>query len=175
MTPRRLYHFSEDPGIRLFRPHVAATALRQDEARVWAVDEGHAPGFWFPRQCPRACCWLSKGQRAEDFPSLIAAGDRRMQAIQADLLARMKACELTCYTFDAGPFVLENTDAGHWVAHEDIAPIGVAPVGDLLERHRQARIELRVVADLRPLIAEIVASGLGFSIYRKRNLALEPL
>jgi len=46
------------------------------------------------------------------------------------------------------------------------------PVGDLVARHERAGIELRVVRDLRPLIAEIVASGLGFSIYRQRNLAL---
>ena len=170
VKPKRLFHFSEDPGIRRFRPHVAATAVRQDDARVWAVDEDHAPGFWFPRQCPRACCWLNGGQRAEDFPALLAAGSRRTHTIQADWLARMKACALYCYAFESSPFALENPDAGHWVAHEDIAPVEVTPVGDLLARHEEAGIELRVVRDLRPLIAGIVASGLGFSIYRRRNL-----
>ncbi|GAB2927820.1 hypothetical protein GCM10022245_69530 [Streptomyces mayteni] len=35
--PDEVLHFSEDPTIALFRPHVAATA-RQAEPYVWAVD-----------------------------------------------------------------------------------------------------------------------------------------
>ncbi|MCP3803024.1 hypothetical protein NLX83_27490 [Allokutzneria sp. A3M-2-11 16] len=35
-------HFSEDPDISRFVPHVAATA-RQPEAYVWAVDAARSP------------------------------------------------------------------------------------------------------------------------------------
>lgn len=54
--PRELLHFSEDPGITEFVPHVAATA-QQSEPYVWAVDAAQAPSYWFPRQCPRAMAW----------------------------------------------------------------------------------------------------------------------
>lgn len=58
MRPARgeVLHFSEDPTITRFVPHVAATA-RQPEAYVWAVDAARAPSYWFPRQCPRAMAW----------------------------------------------------------------------------------------------------------------------
>jgi hypothetical protein len=46
-------HFSEDPSIARFVPHVAATA-REPKPYVWAVDAEQAPSYWFPRQCPRA-------------------------------------------------------------------------------------------------------------------------
>ncbi len=26
-----------------------------------AIDREHAPSYWFPRQCPRACCWRGPG------------------------------------------------------------------------------------------------------------------
>ncbi|WP_305788309.1 DUF6886 family protein [Symbioplanes lichenis] len=54
--PGQVLHFSEDPTITRFRPHVAATA-QQPEAYVWAVDAARAPDYWFPRQCPRAMAW----------------------------------------------------------------------------------------------------------------------
>ena len=59
-----LYHFSEDPNIERFEPHIAKTSAIQDEAFVWAIDDWHAPMYYAPRDCPRACFW---------------AGDRRLR------------------------------------------------------------------------------------------------
>ena len=39
--PGQVLHFSEDPTIETFAPHVAATA-QQPEAYVWAVDADRA-------------------------------------------------------------------------------------------------------------------------------------
>ncbi|HYU54233.1 MAG TPA: hypothetical protein VEK37_14875, partial [Gemmatimonadaceae bacterium] len=60
-------------------------------------------------------------------------------------------------------------DAGYWVARDNIVPLSVKPVGDLLTRHAEAGIELRIVKNLWPLIDAAVASGLEFSIIRKAN------
>ncbi len=118
---------------------------------------------------PRACCW----RREEGGPDAAALldGGARMHAIQRDWLAAMRQCALYVYTFDAAPFVLHDAEAGHWVARETVRPLSVGAVGDLIGEHAKAGIALRVVDDLKPLIAEIVGSGLGFSIYRQRNLA----
>jgi hypothetical protein len=48
----------------------------------------------------------------------------------------------------------------------------VEPVGDLLDRHESAGIELRVLADLWPLRDAVVAGATGaadFSIIRMHN------
>ena len=58
--PGQVLHFSEDPSITGFAPHVAATS-QQPEAYVWAVDAGQAPSYWFPRDCPRAMAWVVDG------------------------------------------------------------------------------------------------------------------
>jgi len=163
-----LLHFSEDPTIRLFRPHVAATADER-EPFVWAVDDEHAPSFWFPRDCPRACCWAGRSVTDEGAELLGLGGARRLHAIEARWLDRVRDCRLYAYKFDSSLFRLKLADAGYWVAQCEVKPMSVRPVGDLLARHAEAEIELRIVQNLWPLIDKIMASGLEFSIIRKRN------
>ena len=165
----RLFHFSEDPAIRSFRPHVAATSI-EDEPLVWAIDEEHAPSYWFPRDCPRACCW--KGVRpipASGAALFGLAGASRLHAIEGAWLQRMRDCRLYVYEFDPKHFVSRIPEAGYWVADDEVTPVSVSPVGDLLARHVEARIEFRIVENLWPLIDAIVDSGLEFSVIRKKN------
>jgi hypothetical protein len=63
--PFALWHFSEDPSLRRSRPHRPATNP-DDPPAVWAVDTRHAPMFWFPRDCPRACIWPVSTTTPED-------------------------------------------------------------------------------------------------------------
>lgn len=162
-----LFHFSEDPGIRLFRPHVAKTGS-STEPLVWALDAEHAPSYWFPRDCPRVCCW-SRSEQADTAGLLGMGGARRLHAIEAAWLERMRACKLYVYLFDPSSFEPNIADAGYWVARQDVTPLSVEPVGDLLERHVEQGIELRIVRNLWPLIDEVMVSGLEFSIIRKMN------
>jgi hypothetical protein len=100
---------------------------------------------------------------------LRTGGAKRLHAIETRWLDRVRSCRLYAYEFDSSPFTLKLADAGYWVAQCDVIPISVTPVGDLLERHAQAEIELRIVPNLWPLIDAIVASGLECSIVRKAN------
>ena len=163
-----LLHFSEDPTIPLFRPHVVA-ASDEREPLVWAVDEEHAPSYWFPRDCPRACCWAGHSVADAGAELLGPGGARRLHAIETRWLDRLRTCRLYVYTFDSSPFRLKLANAGYWVAQRDVTPMSVLPVGDLLAQHAKAAIELRVVQNLWPLIDAMVASGLEFSIIRKTN------
>lgn len=75
--PGEVLHFSEDPGITRFVPHVAATA-QQPEAYVWAVNAARAPDYWFPRQCPRAMAWLKPGTTPADRDLVLGLPKRSM-------------------------------------------------------------------------------------------------
>ncbi|HXC56044.1 MAG TPA: hypothetical protein VNU97_12175 [Rhizomicrobium sp.] len=164
-----LLHFSEDPDIAVFRPHVPASSPHNPPL-VWAVDEAHAPGFWFPRAAPRACCWSGGKPLTPVGQALLGLGaGQRMHAIESVWLERLRACRMHVYRFDAAPFALYNESAGYYAARETVRPLSVAPVGDLLALHAAAGIELRFVPNLWPLIDAIVASGLEFSIIRKMN------
>ena len=96
-------------------------------------------------------------------------GARRLHAIEGAWLDRIRACRLFAYEFDSALFQPKTAEAGYWVARCDVAPLTVSPVGDLLAKHVEAGIELRVVTNLWPIIDAIVASGLEFSIIRKAN------
>jgi uncharacterized protein DUF6886 len=166
---RPLFHFSEESTIARFRPHVAPTS-NEREPLVWALDEEHAPSYWFPRDCPRACCWAGEPPIPEAGAALLGlGGGRRLHAIEAAWLHRVRACRLYAYEFDPMPFKPKVTEAGYWVAQCEVVPLSVTPVGDLLDRHVESGIELRIVRNLWPLIDAIIASGLKFSIIRKAN------
>lgn len=168
-----MLHFSEDPAISLFRPHVAATA-RQPEAYVWAVDAARAPDYWFPRQCPRAMAWVVADTSAADRERILGpGGGERVHAIEHAWVARFLSVELYAYRFDAAAFRPFGGPAPHaYVSTEAVEPLGPAePVGDLPRLHRDAGIQLRVLDRLPDFWDAVVDSSLGFSGIRLRNAA----
>src|SRR5947207_5865594 len=99
--PGQVLHFSEDPTITRFVPHVAATA-QQPEAYVWAVDAARAPDYWFPRQCPRAMAWAVPSSTAADRSSILGpGGGERVHAIEYQWLPLLQTTILYAYRFAA--------------------------------------------------------------------------
>jgi hypothetical protein len=157
-----VFHFSEDPTIEEFVPHVAATSALATPL-VWAVDAEHQASYWFPRDCPRVTYW------GDGHPLL--CGARRVHAVEWAWLGRLRDTVLYRYVFDQGPFRCQDACAGYHVAERVVRPLRVEPVGDLLAAHADAGIELRLVADLWPLADAVCGSGLEFSLIRMHNAA----
>lgn len=170
MTGERapLLHFSEDPTIARFVPHVPPTNPSQRPA-VWAIDAAHAPAYWFPRDCPRGTVWANSDGEAELLQRLFLTAARRIHATELDWLDRMRRAELYAYELDRRALEPWPEADGQWVARTTVEPLAVRPVGDLLERHAEAEIELRFVTDLAPFWSAVVGSGLPFSGIRLRN------
>ncbi|HEY4459049.1 MAG TPA: hypothetical protein VGN81_32350 [Pseudonocardiaceae bacterium] len=168
--PGQVLHFSEDPTITRFDPHVAATA-RQPEPYVWAVDADRSPDYWFPRQCPRAMAWMTPSTTEADRDRIIGAGSgTRVHAIEYDWLDAMRTAHLFAYRLPAEPFRPFGEPPNAHVATDPVEPLGPAePVGDLFWLHEQAGIQLRVLSDLAPFWQEVITSTLGFSGIRLRN------
>lgn len=165
-------HFSEDPTIRRFVPHVAATA-RETEAYVWAVDAFHSPSYWFPRQCPRAMAWSLPRTTERDRERIIGAGcGARVHAIEYDWLDAMRSTVVYAYRFPAALFrpIGDPAEPHAQVATEPVEPLGAPePIGDLIACHAAAGIQLRVLSNLWAFWDEVVASSAGFSGIRLRN------
>ena len=166
--PHALWHFSEDPSIEVFRPHRAPTAL-EDELLVWAIDTRHAPMFWFPRDCPRGCAWASERTTAEDVERFFGQTEAgRIHVIEGAWLERVRACRLYAYRLPDGPFEPHSV-GGYWVATETVEPLELVEVGDLLARHADAGIELRIAPTIWAWWQEVAFSTLEFSGSRLRN------
>jgi uncharacterized protein DUF6886 len=162
-------HFSEDPTISLFVPHVAPTSALS-EPYVWAVDADHAPSYWFPRQCPRAMAWAGPKTTAADRNRIIGAGcGSRVHAIEYGWLPAMQSTSLYAYRMPASLF--HPLDDGHaQVATVPVSPSGPPePVGDLIECHARAGIQLRLLDNLWEFWDEVITSTVSFSGIRLRN------
>jgi Family of unknown function (DUF6886) len=167
----QVLHFSEDPTITRFVPHVAATA-RQPDAYVWAVDAPRAADYWFPRQCPRAMAWTGPATTPADRDRILGpGGGERVHAIEYGWLAAISTVRLYAYRLPAERFrPLRPDDPYAQVATEPVEPLGPAePVGDLLRLHEEAGIQLRVLPNLWPFWDEVIVSTLDFSGIRLHN------
>jgi hypothetical protein len=97
----------------------------------------------------------------------------RVHVIEADWLKRMQTCRLYAYRLPAGVFRPHEV-GGSWVADEPVEAIGQVVVDDLLGRHADARIELRVTPSIWPFWQRVTGSTVEFSGSRLRNTAPHP-
>lgn len=173
--PQALWHVSEDDSIHVFRPHRTATAL-SDEELVWAVDTRHLPMFWFPRDCPRTTFWAGPEASEADVQRFLH-GDRRQRvhALEWSWLEPMKAARVLAYRLPEDTFAPHPEVGGYWISHEMVEPLELVELGDLLVRHAESGIELRLVQNLWPLWSSVIESTLEFSGIRLRNAAPAPV
>lgn len=166
--PASRLHFSEDPTITRFVPHVPAPNPGHRPA-VWAIDAHHEPLYWFPRDCPRVALWPRPTDDHAEFRRVWQTTAPRVHAIENRWLDALRWTAVYRYTLPTAPFRPWPAATGQYVAYEEIEPLGVEPVGDLLTRHGAAGIELRLVPSLSPLRELATAGPFEFSIVRWRN------
>jgi hypothetical protein len=163
---------SEDASITRFEPHVAATAA-EPEPLVWAVDTRHLPLYWFPRDCPRGTFWAHSGSDPEDVRRLLR-GAARAHIVEERWLERMRTAKVFAYRVPDATFEAHPDVGGYWVSRAAVEPLELRELGDLVDLHAAAEIELRALPNLWPLWTEVVGSTLEYSGMRLRN-ALQPL
>lgn len=83
----------------------------------------------------------------------------------------MRLARVFAYRLPTESFEPYGRAAGYWISRVAVAPLDAVELGDLLERHAHAGIELRIVPRLAPLWERVAASTLEFSGIRLRNLS----
>lgn len=168
-----MLHFSHDPTITRFVPR----PTDDGEPLVWAVDAPRCPDYWFPRDCPRAMAWTSTRTTPTDAARILGpGGGHRVHAIEHTWLPRLTTARLYAYRLPAAPFTPYGGDEPHaMVARHTVEPLAPAePVGDLLELHRTAGIQLRLLDNLWPFWDDVTTTTLSFSGIRLRNATPRP-
>jgi hypothetical protein len=157
--PHALWHVSEDDSIHRFEPR---------DSMVWAIGTRLLPLYWFPRDCPRATFWAESNTTELDVEHFLG-GDRtrRVHVVEPEWLDRMRTQRVVAYRMPEATFV-ENDDR-FWLSAEPVEPLELIELGNLVERHEAAMIELRTDDDLIGFWDEVVASTLGYSGIRLRN------
>jgi hypothetical protein len=164
-----LYHFSEDPNIKVFVPR-PPLARPEVEPLVWAIDEWHQPMYYVPRDCPRVCIWPISTTTPEDQDRFFAyVADRMVVAIEAAWLEPMRTTRLYRYILPGQTFEPLKNDAWMYISRETVTPLRVDTLDDLPRRMVEAGVELRICSSLVPLGKAVIASSLHFSLIRMRN------
>ncbi|SEM88915.1 DUF6886 family protein [Paenibacillus sp. OV219] len=164
-----LYHFSEDPNIKLFTPRQLEYRL-DEPAMVWAIDAFYAVHYYFPRDCPRICLWPMKGTTAEDRERFFGLScTERLLAIESAWLDRLRTTVLYRYRFDDADFELYEANAGYYTATKEVKPVSVERMDDLLQWIVSAGVELRVMPSLQQLRDAVLTSTVNFSMIRMKN------
>jgi hypothetical protein len=166
--PFALWHFSEDPALHRFRPHVPATNPGA-APHVWAVDTRHAPMFWFPRDCPRGCIWPVSTTTPEDRERFFGqSAATRIHVMESGWLERTRACRLYAYRLPVQAFHPDDVVGGYWVADEPVDAVERLAIDDLVGRHASAGIELRITPSILPFWRAVTQSTVEFSGSRLR-------
>jgi hypothetical protein len=160
---------SEDPTLDVFVPHHNELHAN-DEPLVYAVDTRFVWLYWFPRDCPRACWSANDGTSDEDVERWLD-GDRtrRVAVIESGWLERMRTVKL--YAYRMPPETFEPWDK-FFVSRQTVVPLELVELGDLLGRHADAGVELRIAPTLHPLWERVIRTTLDFSGIRLRNATL---
>ena len=166
-----LYHFSEENNILIFKPRTSKTSV---DPVVWAIDKEHALHYYFPRDCPRVINWKTENTKKEDIANFFANTNAdKIIVVESSWLEQIRETKLYMYTFEPSSFKLFDKNAGYYVSTEEIVPISVEPVGDLLEKILHEKVELRFTPNLYPIRNRIVTSSLGFSVIRFNHAKTE--
>jgi hypothetical protein len=167
----KLYHYSEDPAISVFHPHIAKTSRIRHEAYVWTIGEWHSPMYYVPRDCPRACFWAGERTTAVDRDRWLHGLEPRfVMAVEAGWLDRIRSTVLYRYEMPSEKFTPRLDDSGHYVCRETVVPLRVEPMRDLLGAIVAEGVEIRVVSRLGPMWRRVhQESTLHFSGTRLRN------
>src|SRR5581483_7823485 len=98
------------------------------------------------------------------------AGDRssRVHVIEPQWLDPMRTTRAVAYRLPEETF--ERWDR-FWISRQPVEPLELVDLGDLVERHESAAIELRTESNLLGLWDEVIASTLDYSGIRLRNAA----
>lgn len=158
MTVPRLFHFSDDDSIEIFRPRKVQVASSRaqgmewlNDPLVWGIDEWHQPMYLFPRECPRILLWKKEGTTTDDIERYFGESSARIVAfMERRWLGSLRSETLCRYELPFTQFVSLN-DAGMWVAKRTVRPVGKKTISDLPEALERSCVELRVLDSLTPL------------------------
>ena len=166
--PTAVFHYSDDGSIERFVPKVAPSNPSHPRA-VWALDEAHAPLYWFPRRCPRISVWADDDVQQERLSELFHTEASRVCAAETSWIAEIRAARLYEYRFDGADFAPWAEESGQYVSGEIVRPVHVEQIDDLMGRHAAHEVELRFTPRLGALMDAMLASQLPFGFVRIRD------
>ena len=172
----RLFHVSEDPNIQVFEPRLPTRKdLDPSVGLVWAIDETRLPNFLTPRDCPRVAYYATDRTAITDKERFFSSSNSQYAvAIEKKWLNVMKSTGLYLYEFKSDDFVLQDDNAGYYVAKTTQYPINRFILTDLFAELQKRDVEVHIVDHLWEIADAVKASTLNWSLCRMGNATPQP-
>lgn len=172
----RLFHISDQPGIKLFEPMPAPhPSAGMDGSAVWAIDHEQLPNYLLPRDCPRVTFSAGPDTDPADIERFMGwTTPRRIIAVETRRLPKIREQCLYQYEFDPKGFTPLDEHSGYYVSREPAVPIAETRIDDILGALLEHNVELWVMPSLWKLREAVIHSTLSFSIIRMRNAQPPP-
>jgi len=167
----RLFHISEDPDIRVFEPHPSPSFFEGIKGDVvFAISSGLLVNYLLPRDCPRVTYYASAETSDADKEKFIGFSKAaHIIVVESGWYQQIKETTLYCYEFAVDNFNLIDECAGYYVSYEQVIPLSVTPVSDIITELLNHNAELRFTPSLSKLADAVLKSSLNFSLIRMRN------
>ncbi|HEX3386423.1 MAG TPA: hypothetical protein VHS53_14585 [Mucilaginibacter sp.] len=167
----RLFHISEEPGIKIFDPRPSPSHFDAITGDVVFAISGHLlHNYLLPRDCPRVTYYMRPETTLEDKHKFF--GESRAEyiiTVPSEWYETIKTTPLYCYEFAPDNFTLLDECAGYYISYSAEKPIAISvitdPVGEILARNTELRFSPAII----PLSKAVAQSSLGFSMVRMRN------
>jgi hypothetical protein len=144
----RLFHFSQDPEIRVFHPR-APVRHPESEPLVYAIDEWHSPLYFFPRDCPRIALWPEFATTSSDRSQFQAdCASRILIYLDQSSETYWREGKLFRYEFSRKDGFEDCKDHGVWVSRGSATPIAKEELTDLPKLALEADVDVSVVPQL---------------------------
>lgn len=167
----RLFHISEEPDIKVFKPRKPYRLdLQNSPPLVWAITEKCLVNFLTPRECPRLTYHIGEKTSDDDKKKFFSAKDvNHVVVIESAWLNKLLHTTLYIYEFETSNFYLQDQIAGYYVSEYEEKPIDVITVDDIMNEHIIRKTEFRIMPSLWDLREAIINSTLNYSLCRLKN------
>ena len=167
----KLFHISEEPGIRIFEPRPSPSSFDSiNDDVVFAISGRLLHNYLLPRDCPRVTYYIGKQTNDEDKKKFFSESTAEyIITVPSDWYNTIKKTTLYCYEFAIDNFTLLDECAGYYISYEKEKPIAITVIPDTIAELLARRVELRFTSSLIPIADAVSASSLNFSLIRMRN------
>ncbi|MHA6484091.1 DUF6886 family protein [Paenibacillus sp. strain BS8-2] len=166
----KLYHFSEENDISIFKPRVKDNRRNMPPV-VWAIDEEHQFTFFFPRSCPRIVYTKHDNINEQDLFRFFGTTKADIViTVETNWYKSIMNTTLFRYELPNDSFSIFDETAGYYISYEEVKPKCMTPINNGIERLTEMNIEVRFTPELNILRNELLKSTIkDFGIHKFDN------
>lgn len=171
MKQEKLFHISENSGIKVFDPRPSPSLFDNLTSNVvFAITDRLLHNCLLPRDCPRVTYYSKHDTTQQDKERFFGSSTADfIIAIENEWFRKINETTLYCYELPVETFVELDRSAGYHISYSSVVPHFMRKIDSILQELLTRNVEVRFMPTLRKLAQNVSKSTLEFSLIRMRN------